>query len=156
MLPDPQATFALGEFLGQHLRAGQALALRGDLGAGKTSLARGVGAGLGLDDPGAVCSPTYLLVIEHPGPLPMLHIDAYLPAKTRGFLEDGGMDYLAEVQGVVVVEWAERLADLLPPASLDLELRPTADGKGRVAIITPPAGGDFAWLAGRPKFPPGR
>ena len=101
-LPDASATEALGELLGRRLRPGDGLALTGDLGAGKTCVARGVGRGLGLDDPDAVQSPTYLLVMEHPGPVPMLHVDAYLAEKTRAFLGDGGLDYLLSSPAVVV------------------------------------------------------
>jgi tRNA threonylcarbamoyladenosine biosynthesis protein TsaE len=143
-LEDAEATEALGRRLGQHLRAGQGLALVGDLGAGKTCLARGVGAGLGLDDPRAVCSPTYLLVVEHPGPTPMIHVDAYLPEKTRAFLEDGGLDYLDETPGVVVVEWADRLVEWLPEATLWVTLTP--GGGGREAVLEDRIG-KFSWLA---------
>lgn len=151
-LADEAATEALGQFLGERLQQGQALALIGELGAGKTCLSRGFGRGLGLDQPEAVCSPSYLLVIEHPGPVPMLHVDAYLPDKTRRFLEDGGLDYIAESAGVMVVEWADRLADLLPEQTLELTLRPGPGGSGREAIMVDRTGGAFAWLAQAPEF----
>ena len=151
-LVDEEATGLLGEFLGQRLRAGQAVALIGDLGAGKTCLSRGLGRGLGLDDPAAVCSPTYLLVIEHPGPIPMLHVDAYLPEKTRRFLEDGGLDYVAESAGVMVVEWADRLVDLLPVETLEVTLRPGPGGSGREAILVDRTDGAFAWWPEVPEF----
>ncbi len=142
-LPHVEATDALGRRIGARLQAGQGVALVGDLGAGKTSLTRGIGFGLGLGDPAAVCSPTYLLVIEHPGPVPLVHIDAYLPAKTRGFLEDGGLDYLDELKGVVVVEWADRLEDLLPLETLWITMRPL-DG-GREARLENRMGA-FGWI----------
>ena len=145
MLPDAAATDALGRRIGAHLRDGQGVALVGDLGAGKTSLTRGIGFGLGLDDPAAVCSPTYLLVIEHPGPVPLIHVDGYLSEKTRGFLEDGGLDYLAETRGVVVVEWADRLEDLLPAQTLWITMRPV--GGGREARLEDRVG-VFRWIGG--------
>ena len=126
---------------------GQGLALVGELGAGKTCLARGVALGLEVKDPGAVCSPTYLLVVEHPGPRPMLHLDAYFEARSRSFLLDGGLDYLTEFQGVVVIEWADRLADLVPDESLWVELRPVAGPEGgREAIIEGRSPSSFPWL----------
>jgi len=128
-LADEAATLALGRELGRELIPGQGLALVGDLGAGKTCLAQGVAQGLAVDDPDAVCSPTYLLVVEHPGAKPMLHLDAYLEAKTRAFLLDGGVDYLQEAQAVVVVEWADRVAELLPPRCLWVELIHSAAGR---------------------------
>lgn len=137
LLRDPGETGELGRLLGSRLRCGQGLALVGDLGSGKTCLTRGVARGLAVEDPGAVCSPTYLLAIEHPGPRPLLHLDAYLEAKTRAFLLDGGLDYLAEFNGIVVIEWADRVADLLPAASLWVELRMATAGSdpAREAIM---------------------
>src|SRR5678815_3573103 len=106
---DPAATERLGEWLGRQLAAGDTLGLVGDLGAGKTTLVRGLARGLGLDDPDAVSSPTYLLVVEHPGQVRLLHADAYLPGKLSGFLADGGLEYLFDPSAVVVVEWADRV-----------------------------------------------
>ncbi len=147
LLPEPEDTESLGRLLGERLAPGQGLALVGELGSGKTCLARGVAQGLGVDDPGAVCSPTYLLVVEHPGPRPMLHMDAYLDTKSRAFLLDGGLDYLNEFQGVVVIEWADRLADLVPDPSLWLELRPSGGTRpGREAIMDPRSWDRFPWL----------
>ena len=105
VLPDADATSALGRALGAGLESGDGVALCGDLGAGKTTLARAIAHGLAVDDPTAVTSPTYLIVVEHPGTPPLIHVDAYLPEKTRAFLLDGGVDYLDELGGVVVVEW---------------------------------------------------
>lgn len=129
-LPDPSATERLGEALGQRLAPGAVLALVGELGAGKTSLVRGLARGLGVDDPDAVASPTYLLVVEHPGPVPLLHMDAYLPGKLQGFLADGGLDYLADSRGVVAVEWGDRLRLALPEYTLWLTL--TVHCQGRI------------------------
>jgi tRNA threonylcarbamoyladenosine biosynthesis protein TsaE len=150
-LADPDATVAFGAALGARLEPGQALALSGDLGAGKTCLTRGVAVGLGVEDPDAVASPTYLLAVEHPGPIPMLHVDAYLPGKTRNFLLDGGVDYLDELAGVAVVEWAERVADLLPAETLRIELRPDPSGRtGRIASVSGPA--VFGWVGDLVEF----
>lgn len=141
-LPDERATLALGETLGSRLGSVRTVVLVGDLGAGKTCLARGLARGLGVADPEAVHSPTYLLVVEHPGPVPMLHLDAYLPEKTRAFLEDGGADYLAESGGVVVAEWGDRVAELLPAPHLEVRLEPHERRGilGREALVRDPAG----------------
>jgi tRNA threonylcarbamoyladenosine biosynthesis protein TsaE len=148
-LPDPAATEALGAWLGARLRPGQALALTGELGAGKTTLVRGLARGLRVDDPDAVSSPTYLLVIEHPGPAPLLHLDAYLPDKLRAFLADGGLDYLAERRAVIAVEWADRVAELLPEETLwvHLEAVATSGRPGRRARLETRGCAALAWAS---------
>lgn len=144
--PDPQTTERLGRLLGAQLTGGQGVALIGELGAGKTTLARGIAVGLGVDDPGAVTSPTYLIAIEHAAARhPMVHVDAYLPEKTRAFLMDGGVDYFDELAGVLVVEWADRVRDLLPDETLEVELRPRADGAaGRDVLLR--GSPVFSWI----------
>ena len=143
---DPTATEALGERLGRELRPGDVLALSGELGAGKTTFVRGLARGLDLDDPGEVHSPTYLLVVEHEGPVPLRHADAYLPAKLEGFLEDGGLEYLFDPAGVVVVEWAENVRKLLPGSALWIRIE-LSERPGRRVRLTAPAGGRFSFLA---------
>lgn len=149
-LPDEAATETLGESIGRRLAAGVTVALVGDLGAGKTCLVRGLARGLGVEEPAAVSSPTYLLAVEHPGPIPLLHMDAYLPEKLRAFLLDGGIDYLAAQGGVVAVEWAERIQDLLPADRMTVELLPGGDWQsGRCARISG-ARSRFPWLKDLP------
>ena len=149
-LTDADATHRLGVRLGERLRAGDALALVGDLGAGKTTLARGVACGLAVDDPDGVSSPTYLLVVEHGGPLRLLHADAYLPQKLAGFLRDGGLEYLFDPAAVAVVEWADRVRNLMPERTLWLQLANDEHG-GRAAVLTA-APGVFPWLPDLPKI----
>jgi len=140
------ATAQLGRELGAWLRCGDVLALVGELGAGKTTLVRGLAAGLGVDDPQAVASPTYLLVIEHPGPRPLRHADAYLPDKLGGFLADGGLDYLMAEDAVVALEWADRVAAAVPARALWLHLVVTPDG-GRAVRLHGQFAEAFPWLA---------
>lgn len=151
-LPDPGATVALGESLGARLRPGDVIGLVGELGAGKTTLARGLARGLKVDDPAAVCSPTYLVVMEHPGPVPFLHADAYLPQKLEGFLRDGGMAYLVERGAVVAVEWADRIPHLLPEEVLWVRLLPQPDGS-RIAEMRCAEPRAFPWLVRWPRMP---
>lgn len=146
-LPDPAATLRLGRALGRHLKAGDVLALTGELGAGKTLLVRGLAQGLGVDDPEAVASPTYLLVIEHEGPVPLRHADAYLPTKLEGFLRDGGLDYLFDGRALVAIEWADRVAGAVPERALWLQLEVTEAG-GRTARFRAQSPEAFAWVAG--------
>lgn len=148
---DPMATERCGAWLGRNLGPGDTVALVGPLGAGKTTLVRGLARGLGITDPTAVASPTYLLVVEHQGPVPLLHADAYLPAKLAGFLLDGGLEYLFEPRAVVAVEWADRVANFLPERVLWVTLEPAPDG-GRQVGLRPGRPGDFPWLAAAAKL----
>ena len=98
-------TLALGERLGRCLRAGDAVALDGPLGAGKTVLVRGLVAGAGAV--GAVRSPTFVLHAVHPGPLPVHHLDLYRLAPSL-YPRTLGLDEMLET-GAALVEWAERV-----------------------------------------------
>jgi tRNA threonylcarbamoyladenosine biosynthesis protein TsaE len=121
--PSAAATRALGARLGAAAAAGDVIALVGPLGAGKTELARGIARGLDVDEP--VTSPTFVLVAEHAGRLPLFHVDCYRLAGAADALAAGILDERA-AEGVTVVEWAERLGAALPPGHLEIVL----DGAG--------------------------
>jgi tRNA threonylcarbamoyladenosine biosynthesis protein TsaE len=150
--PDPASTERLGERLGAELRGGDTLALCGELGSGKTTLVRGLARGLRVDDPDAVASPTYLLVVEHTGPTRLVHADAYLPGKLVAFLADGGLEYLFDPGAVAVVEWADRIGPHLPERTLWAELTVAPDG-GRVVRLRAADEAAFPWLPRMPKMP---
>lgn len=141
---DPAATERLGQLLGERLRPGDVVGICGELGAGKTTLVRGLARGLAVDDPDAVHSPTYLLVVEHPGPRPLRHADAYLPGKLLGFLLDGGLDYLLAPGAVVVIEWADRIRAHLPATTLWVDLTLAPAGGRRVRLSGDRAA--YPWL----------
>lgn len=116
----PEAMTALGERIGARLRAGDLLALNGELGAGKTTFTRGIGAALGVR--GAVTSPTFVLARTHPsesGGAPLVHVDAYRLSSALE-LDDLDIDYPASV---VVVEWAAGMLDGISDSWLELEIR---------------------------------
>src|SRR5438105_1759607 len=102
----PRATQALAARLAQRLEAGDVLWLCGDLGAGKTTFTQGLGRGLGIAAP--INSPTFVLIREYIGRLPLCHIDLYRLGDAREVAALGLSDYLAG-DGVCVLEWAERL-----------------------------------------------
>lgn len=105
-----EETEAAGCAFGKVLTAGAVVALLGDLGAGKTAFARGVAAGLGID--ARVTSPTFALVNEYQGKIPLFHFDLYrLPGADE--LYDLGLDEYLERGGVCLMEWAERVIDEL-------------------------------------------
>jgi tRNA threonylcarbamoyladenosine biosynthesis protein TsaE len=120
----PEETRAWGCQQGQRLKPGDVVALTGPLGAGKTTLTKGLAEGLGCPDPDAVCSPTFTLIQEIQGRYPVVHVDAYrLPQGIGGEGADdtGFSDYL-DGRWVVIVEWAERVRDLLPSSTLWIEM----------------------------------
>ena len=145
------ATERIGQWVGERLGPGQTVALTGPLGAGKTTFVRGLARGLDVDDPDEVHSPTYLLVVEHPGEVPLLHADAYLPEKLAGFLEDGGLEYLLDPAKVVCIEWAENVRNMLPRKALWVELGHSSGG-GRWIRVHAEAHGEFPWLTELPRM----
>jgi tRNA threonylcarbamoyladenosine biosynthesis protein TsaE len=123
-------TERLGERLGERLRAGDVVAVWGDLGSGKTVLAKGIARGLGSSDP--VTSPTFLLAHEYGGRIPMFHLDFYRLRPDQ--VDAMGWDEYLDLGGVVVVEWPDRAAAALPPDRLDIRLDEIADTKRRIVL----------------------
>jgi tRNA threonylcarbamoyladenosine biosynthesis protein TsaE len=115
----PLATRAIGRALGREARPGTLIALIGELGAGKTQLAKGVAEG--LDVPTVVNSPTFVLMNEHAGRLRLYHADAYRLAEPEEAL-DAGLIEDRQSDGVVVVEWADRLEGWLPADRLEITI----------------------------------
>lgn len=110
-------TLAIGRQLGAALAPGHVLALVGPLGAGKTHFVKGLARGAGVDDDRKVTSPTFVLVNEYVGRIPLYHLDAYrLGGETE--LEALGFDEMITGEAAVVVEWADRVRDSLPPDHL--------------------------------------
>ncbi len=123
-------TFALGRRLGALLFPRSFVALYGDLGAGKTALARGVGAALGADD---IASPTFTIVQEHETDPELLHFDAYRLSGADELEAVGFSDYLARA-GIVLLEWAELVLDALPAERLDVTIRVMQGGAREIAF----------------------
>ncbi len=119
-------TCSLAARLGASLESGDTLCLVGDLGAGKTTFTQGLALGLGLPPDEPVNSPTFTLVSEHPGGrVPLYHFDVYRLPGSSGLYDLAFDEYLSG-DGVVVIEWADKITDALPPDRLDITL--TADG----------------------------
>ena len=115
----PSATRAIGRSLGREARPGTLIALIGELGAGKTQLAKGVAEG--LEVPTVVNSPTFVLMNEHVGRLRLYHADAYRLLEPEEAL-DAGLIEDRQSDGVVVVEWADRLTGWLPADRLEITM----------------------------------
>lgn len=125
-------TFALGTRLGRSAGPGTVVALIGDLGAGKTVFARGVGEGLAVRT--RVSSPTFVIVQSHTGGrLPLWHADLYRLEDAEE-IEQLGLEELIAGDGVVLIEWADRFPELLPADHLRVELH--GDGEGREVHLT--------------------
>jgi tRNA threonylcarbamoyladenosine biosynthesis protein TsaE len=125
-------TAAVGRELGAGTRRGVVILLHGDLGAGKTAFVRGLAEGLGLD-PDEVSSPTFTLVQEYRGRVPLYHVDLYRLA--AGDVDDLGLDDLAE-SGVLAVEWAEKW-ERPPSGTLTVQIEDLGDTSRRITISGP-------------------
>ncbi|GHU88959.1 hypothetical protein FACS189476_07000 [Spirochaetia bacterium] len=128
----PEETVVLGERLAPHLRPGSVLALRGGLGAGKTCLTKGIARGLGITE--EVTSPTYTIISEYGGRLPLYHIDAYRLTGDDDFANLGGEEILYG-SGVAVIEWSERLPHSLPVDAITIDIE-ISGGEDRIIHIT--------------------
>lgn len=128
-----EETETLGEKLARRLHGGIVIAYRGDLGAGKTAFTRGLARGLNIDE--RVTSPTYTIVNEYDGIVPLFHFDMYRLASSDELFDIGWEDYL-ERGGICAVEWSENVADAMEP-DLMIEIRrdPEHDN-GRFITIT--------------------
>lgn len=121
----------MGEAIGKAAPGGAVIAFRGDLGAGKTTLSKGIAKGLGIDE--EVTSPTYTIVSEYRGRLALFHIDAYRLAGEADFAEIGGYDMLGQPGSLCLVEWSERVPNIASEATAIIDIRV---GKGDERIIS--------------------
>lgn len=133
-LPTITQTMILGRRLGELAAAGDVITLAGELGAGKTALTQAIGQGLAVPEECYITSPTFGLLHEYPGRLPLYHMDLYRLSGPEE-IEELGFDEYIYGQGLTVIEWPDRLGDLLPEKRLHIELLfngPTS----RIALIT--------------------
>ena len=115
----PEETRAIGRIVGEHAAAGDVVLLTGELGAGKTCLTQGILHGLGSDD--LARSPTFVLISEHRGRMPLYHMDLYRVGSVEQTEELGIEEYL-EGDGLTVVEWADNVPGIFPDDSLRIHI----------------------------------
>ena len=127
----PEETRAIGARLGERLGPGAVVGCIGELGAGKTCFLQGLAAGLGVTSP--VTSPTFVLVNHYRGRLPVYHLDAYRTA-SLGELLDLGVEEMFHGDGVTIIEWADKLLPLLPPAALIVRIAGLGDEPREIVI----------------------
>ena len=125
-------THALGQRLGAVLRAGDVVVLDGELGTGKTVLAKGIAVALGIDEP--VVSPTFTVVREYDAPTPLVHVDVYRLDRLQE-LHDLGFDDLVGGEAVTVVEWGDRVSAALPSDRLRVLLEPGEGDDDRLVSV---------------------
>jgi tRNA threonylcarbamoyladenosine biosynthesis protein TsaE len=130
-----EETLAIGRAIGEGLQPGEVVGLVGPLGAGKTYLIKGISVGLGVADDRFVTSPTFVLVNEYAGRLPVYHLDAYRLAGMRE-LSGLGFEEMCAGGGVVLVEWADRVADAFEPEALWIDLVMTSETQRRITLRT--------------------
>ena len=117
-----EQTLEMGRLIGAILERGDIVALIGELGSGKTCLTQGMAKGLGVEENVPVVSPTFTLINEYPGKVPLIHLDVYRLSGPRD-LEDMGYEEYFEGGGIIVIEWAEKIRDILPAKTLFISMR---------------------------------
>ena len=126
-----EETIALGERLARDLPSKQVVLLIGQLGAGKTTLAKGIVKGLGAAEPDEVSSPTFTLIHEYRGRV--FHVDLYRLENERE-AQSVGLEDLFDLEAVVLIEWGERFRYLLPPERIEIRIRPMADERREIEV----------------------
>ncbi len=127
----PEETRAVGAAVAELLVPGDVVSLTGDLGAGKTTFVQGAGRGLGVEEP--VVSPTFVLVREYRGQVPVYHVDVYRLDRLQEVL-DLGFEDLLDPAGVVFVEWGDAIDTLLPDSYLEVRLTIDSDDARSIAF----------------------
>ena len=131
-------TERLGRALAEVVRPGVVIGLVGTLGAGKTRLVRSLAETLGVD-PGAIASPTFVLIHEYEGRLPIYHFDAYRLAGVEEFEALGASDYWIEADGLCLIEWADLVAEVLPRETWWVRIDPNGPSGRLVQLESPEA-----------------
>ncbi|WP_408009074.1 tRNA (adenosine(37)-N6)-threonylcarbamoyltransferase complex ATPase subunit type 1 TsaE [Pseudalkalibacillus sp. A8] len=128
-LTSPEETIKFGARLAEYLKPGDVITLEGDLGAGKTTFTKGLAEGLHIKR--VVKSPTFTIIREYKGRLPLYHMDVY---RLEDSDEDLGFDEYFEGEGVTVVEWAHLIEDFLPADRLAITIRRVGDDERELMI----------------------
>ena len=126
-----EETITLGEKIGRLLKKGDIIAMQGTLAAGKTTITKGIAKALGITD--TITSPTFCLISEYQGKMPLYHMDVYRLDGTEDFINLGTDDMLYG-DGVSIIEWSEKIMDELPSRTIILRLTPQDDGSRLIEI----------------------
>ncbi len=126
-----EETIELGKKIGKLLKKGDIIAMQGTLAAGKTTITKGIAQALGITD--TITSPTFCLISEYYGTMPLYHFDVYRLEGTEDFINLGADDMLYG-DGVSIIEWSEKIMDELPSRTIILRLTPQDDGSRLIEI----------------------
>ncbi|MFA5144226.1 MAG: tRNA (adenosine(37)-N6)-threonylcarbamoyltransferase complex ATPase subunit type 1 TsaE [Candidatus Omnitrophota bacterium] len=129
----PEETIAIGIKLARRLKKGDCVALIGDLGSGKTVLTKGIAEGLGVKNPRYVNSPTFVIIKEYKGKLPLYHFDLYRLNKSTILDAESYEEYLYD-DGVTVIEWADKIRKLLPKRCIEVRLKVAGESRRKIVI----------------------
>ena len=133
LLANLDETVAFGTHLGRTAQPGDIFTLSGDLGAGKTTLTQSIGIGLQVPPEFYITSPTFSLLHEFPGRIPLFHMDLYRIGSVEEIEELGFEEYLYG-DGLSVIEWPDRLDDLMPESRLDITLNVTGENSRKATL----------------------
>ncbi|MCQ2981430.1 MAG: tRNA (adenosine(37)-N6)-threonylcarbamoyltransferase complex ATPase subunit type 1 TsaE [Treponemataceae bacterium] len=126
-----EETIELGSILGKYLKPGDIIAMQGTLAAGKTTITKGIAQSLGVEE--TVTSPTFTLISEYEGRLPLYHMDVYRLDSTEDFINLGTEDMLYG-KGVSIIEWSEKIMEELPKKTIILKLTAQDDGSRHIEL----------------------
>lgn len=127
----PEETILLGQKIGEKLSKGDIIAMHGTLAAGKTTITKGIALGLGIDE--TITSPTFCLISEYYGRMPLYHMDVYRLDSEEDFINLGTDDMLYG-DGVSIIEWSEKIMNALPKAPIIMDITPQEDGSRIIKI----------------------
>ncbi|MBO4728052.1 MAG: tRNA (adenosine(37)-N6)-threonylcarbamoyltransferase complex ATPase subunit type 1 TsaE [Spirochaetaceae bacterium] len=132
-----EETIKLGEKIGSYLKAGDVLAMRGTLAAGKTTITKGIAHALGIEE--TITSPTFTIVSEYEGKLHLYHIDVYRLDSSEDFVNLGS-DEMLYGNGVSIIEWSEKVQSEIPKKAITISLEANADDSRTITIENWPYG----------------
>ncbi len=127
----PEETIELGIKIGNKLKKGDVIAMQGTLAAGKTTITKGIAQALGISD--TITSPTFCLISEYYGKMPLYHMDVYRLDGTEDFV-NLGTDDMIYGDGVSIIEWSEKIMSELPKRTIILKITPNEDGSRTINL----------------------
>ncbi|MBB6478692.1 tRNA (adenosine(37)-N6)-threonylcarbamoyltransferase complex ATPase subunit type 1 TsaE [Spirochaeta isovalerica] len=126
-----EETISIGETIGNSIKPGDIIALKGNLAAGKTTITKGIARALGIKED--ITSPTYTLVSEYYGSIPLYHMDMYRIESVEEF-ELLGIEHLIFGNGLSVIEWSERIEEYLPDEHIEIDIQRQEDGSRQITV----------------------